>query len=293
MKYKLILLIILLKINPGYSQCTLDIGPDQYFCASNSGTSNFQIGNNIQINNGPAPYSFSWEAHYTINLSSSTLHLYASDFLDDTTSANPAYSAAIDNLQFVLTVTDSNGNSCKDSMTVFLSQFTSHLATIHHTINKGDSVFLSFSPNIIGGIGPSSYLWRPNHGLQDSTLTEGFWAKPDSSISYYLTQTDSVGCKATAPPLYFIDVNPIHLDEIYGNLEIDVFPNPTSGYLKVNLGNGLDFEKIWISDLMGQIVFKSSVFKNQEIDISHLTQGFYFLNIQVDNDLFTSKIEKL
>lgn len=63
-------------------------------------------------------------------------------------------------------------------------------------INQGDSVFLSGMHNVGGGFPPYEYLWRPNHGLSDSTSLS-FWAKPEFSIAYYVTKTDSAGCVVT------------------------------------------------------------------------------------------------
>jgi hypothetical protein len=84
----------------------------------------------------------------------------ASDFLDDTTSANPTVISSGENLIFKLTVIDSKSNICTDSVNVRFSIFGTHLGTCNYVIQHGDSVFLSNFHNVLGGISPVNYLWR-------------------------------------------------------------------------------------------------------------------------------------
>ncbi|MCB9234746.1 MAG: hypothetical protein H6581_24045 [Bacteroidia bacterium] len=60
---------------------------------------------------------------------------------------------------------------------------------------EGDSVQIGGSPAGSGGTGPLSYGWEPSAGLSSVTVSNPM-ASPNSSTSYVLTVTDSLGCSA-------------------------------------------------------------------------------------------------
>jgi len=261
-------------------------------CTGYFGYDTLFLGSNLNIQGGIPPYTYSWQAHHVIQLGSFTNHLYASDLLNDTSSSNPEYVAYYDSIVFRITVQDSLGNSCNDSLLVFNSVIQTHLAYITPSIMLGDSVYLDSTPNLFGGIPPVQYLWRPNQGLRDSTIARGFWAKPDSSIAYYLTVTDSVGCTATAPPLYFVTVNHIGFDEDVLDKKIIAYPNPTNGLIHLRLEEGIEITKVSIATVLGQVVYVDTQPKT-EFDISSFREGIYILEIQTEKGIVRKKIEKL
>jgi hypothetical protein len=86
------------------------------------------------------------------------------------------------------------------------------------------------------------------------------------------------------------------IDEVFAkNNSLNVFPNPGNGHVYINIDltqkeNG----KIEISDLMGKKVydysFKNLAAESIEADLSYLPRGIYFVNLQTDNNLITSKL---
>lgn len=62
-----------------------------------------------------------------------------------------------------------------------------------------------------------------------------------------------------------------------------IFPNPASNELNVNV-DGIDEYRVTITDLTGKVV---STFRNQTVvDIAHLHNGLYLVNIQDDNSSY-------
>lgn len=289
--FRLIIILILSGINTILAQCTLDLGPNLYGCTGFQGYDTLELGINFSYSGSVGIAEYKWSARYEFTIGSTNYILHASDLLNDTTIENPKliYDGA-DSVFFKLTIIDSLGNICYDSIQVVFSYFGTHLAYISPTILHGDSVFLNFTPNAFGGLGKVSYLWRPNHGLRDSTLPFGFWAKPDSSIAYYLTVTDSVGCTATAPPLYFVTVNHIGIDENELNNQVKVFPNPTKGIVNIT-SKDLHIEGMSICNVLGQQVYFSSLFQEQ-IDISSFPEGLYILILETNKGAVRKKIKK-
>jgi hypothetical protein len=78
------------------------------------------------------------------------------------------------------------------------------------------------------------------------------------------------------------------INEINLSRDFSVFPNPASSSFKVNYtGNLLSFE---ITDMLGNSV-KTEVIKNsEEIDISNLNEGIYFVRLKTAEGTLTKKI---
>lgn len=73
-----------------------------------------------------------------------------------------------------------------------------------------------------------------------------------------------------------------------------VSPNPTNGLLKINADKS-SIKAILLTDITGKTIYKisgSQIGSTNQIDISYFAKGIYILNIQKDNEEFTTKIVK-
>ncbi|MCT4624079.1 MAG: hypothetical protein N4A46_10690, partial [Schleiferiaceae bacterium] len=152
MKNLILLSFILLVAYSNGLQCQVELGPDLTSCPEDS----IYLGQNLSIAGMVAPYAYSWESYNSWQIGSSFIETYASDYLDDTTIANPQIvNREQEPLRFILTVTDANGLQCKDSLEVHFSWFMFTLAGPKvEYINQGDSVWLSGMQNIVGMLPP-------------------------------------------------------------------------------------------------------------------------------------------
>ena len=67
-----------------------------------------------------------------------------------------------------------------------------------------------------------------------------------------------------------------------------VFPNPTTGIIKINTENSVN---VMIVDVLGKTVYAANnITKNSSIDLSNLQKGIYFARIEGDNATITEKI---
>lgn len=282
---KLILIstvLFLTQINFVNGQCIADAGPDVIICGDWYGMDSVQLGGNPTAIGGTPPYTYIWETTWQVG----TWIYTASDFLDDTTSANPTVISSGENLIFKLTVIDSKSNICTDSVNVRFSIFGTHLGTCNYVIQHGDSVFLSNFHNVLGGISPVNYLWRPNHGLSDSTSLS-FWAKPDSSVAYYLTATDSAGCSATGAPVYFVTVKPVSInDQEIGQL-VNLYPNPSTDQITICFNvKKPEIKIIEFYNNKGQVIHRLRT--NEEtikLNTTVLSKGLNFYKIYTSEEL--------
>ena len=278
------LLILLFASKLVCSQMTIDLGSDTVFCPPypDSTQVNHLLGTNLLISQGTPPYTYLWETdpYYFPN---SGFTLYTSDYLNDTTLANPILSGGRDTMAFILTVTDAAGQTASDSITVYNPLFFIHLGYFIHAILPGDSIQLGCS-NIAGGMGPLTYLWRPNHGLLDSTNAT-FWTKPTVTTAYYPTVTDSAGCKAMAGTACIVVISGLDVIDHFSenSSTIALYPNPTTG--KVQLKDGKKLAKrIQIFNANGQFITEVLP-TNFPYDMSHFAKGTYHLKITTSTNV--------
>lgn len=79
------------------------------------------------------------------------------------------------------------------------------------------------------------------------------------------------------------------VDENILNKRFSIFPNPTTGILKIE--SGIENCKVVIYNVLGEKIV--SLQNQTEIDISKFSTGTYFLQIEIDNIIETHKILKI
>lgn len=78
----------------------------------------------------------------------------------------------------------------------------------------------------------------------------------------------------------------------FGSNEINVFPNPSRGFININLGNFDGPFEVEVYDASERLKFKTTT-ANKRIDLSNLSSGTYILLLKVDHQLYTSKFVKI
>ena len=267
--------------NISLSQCIANAGSDTTLCVGMWGIDPTILGGSPAASGGTAPYTYTWEA--TIDIGFGILH--ASDFLDDTTVANPLLiSSHTAPITFYLTVTDEPGNSCADTVTIDFSVFTISTAYYEYWMVLGDSVPMFWDSPVTGNHPPLSYDWNPGQYLSDSTILTP-WASPLADESYYLTITDSVGCSINAGPFYIVHVEHVGLEQQEkGNLK-GIFPNPVFSTSTLICEAGpTDKKVLLIFSSKGELVNEIEFF-GQEVVISKsdLGCGTFYYKVVCDN----------
>lgn len=286
MKAALIIILLLAFDNCIKAQLTVDAGSDKVQCGTWHGFDSTMLGGNPTASGGSGQYTYTWSADYLIDFSGTIYHLSASDLLTDTTAANPQLKYQLEQTTvFYLDVSDNNGNSVSDSVTVRYSLFSTHLAEYDYYILLGDSAGFFNTPNLSGDIQPITYLWGPSNTLSDPTLYSGIWASPTVNTSYYLTAIDSAGCEAVATPCFHVYVTGVGLNEKTENTAFSMHPNPCSDYVTLSFDEALKPRTIEIIDTQGQLVFQSTDVSNQ-IDVHHFDRGRYLVRVQDFNDRY-------
>lgn len=167
-----------------FSQLAINAGNDTTFCIDMNNLGDYSIGGSPTVLSGTPPYTYTWTIKEPYQLGSNFLH--ADVFLSDTTIANPAVVdgfGLMDSMYFYLQVEDNAGLVAQDSILVRLSAFVLNMQFLTFNIYSGDSLYLYWGAPVGEGLGSLSYLWKPTHGLIDST-SNVFWAYPTQSVNY-------------------------------------------------------------------------------------------------------------
>lgn len=159
-------LILIAFFTRTYGQCIANAGNDTTLCVT-FGLDTVYLGGTPTVIGGTPPYIYTWSCNYSML---NTLFFSASDFLDDTTSANPRVNAHNgDTLSFYLTVSDNEGNICSDTVVIhFCGDYVWPLGWNFVYINQGDTA--QISPSVGQGCSPLSFQWFPNYNISDPNV---------------------------------------------------------------------------------------------------------------------------
>jgi len=88
----------------------------------------------------------------------------------------------------------------------------------------------------------------------------------------------------------------VGIEEVVGEVTgFRVYPNPTTGELRIDMSDEMSDMRCEIYDIYGRKMSQISNLKSQisnQINISHLPSGVYFVRIQTENKMITQKIIK-
>lgn len=210
----------------------------------------------IDIQNGQAPYTVSW------NIAG-----------DSTLLTAPAGT-------YTATVTDANGciATISDSLADPDSLIVNPSSTISSCSNCPDGT-ASVAPT--GGTPSYTYLWS-NGGTTStiSNLLPGI---------YNVTITDANGCETTASVT--VDFSTLGIDELT-QFGVTVYPNPMTDFIRVeSTKNTID--RVELVDNSGRLVLESNI-NNQagQIETSQLAKGSYQLIVRTNGQIVKVQIVK-
>jgi hypothetical protein len=184
-------------------------------------------------------------------------------------------------IRLYLTVTDSLGNTCVDSVNIFNpSGFFADEMVYGETIVQGDSVWMQ--DTIYGGAEPLIFFWEPSYGLTNP-FSNGTWASPDTTTSYWLHVTDAYGCQFSKYS-YEIDVQGSSDASVLAasSGKLAVFPNPTSDFLSINLNCPESNTVVSLYNTQGVLVYQQQVASGTEtftLDVSPFPAGLYVVEV--------------
>lgn len=147
---------------------------------ANAGTDKFLIGGQTAVlggsptaSGGTSPYTYSWSP--TTGLSNPT-------------TSNPTVSSNTTR-NYIVTVTDSFGNTAKDTVRVRVNAVLKAFAGLDKSITAGQTIQIGNNPAATGGYSPYTYSWSPTTNLSNPAAARPN-ANPATTTTYILTVTD-------------------------------------------------------------------------------------------------------
>lgn len=189
---------------------------------------------------------------------------------------------------YTVVVTDSSGCMVNDTVTITEPPQIASPGTI-----TGDNGFGSGAVDVTvsGGTPGYTFSWTGPGGFTASTedisnLTAG---------TYVLTITDINGCTHTET---FVVSLIIGIDPALNGPQISVFPNPTSGMVRISVTlNELSKVDFALTDLRGRVIYEASTPANglqlqRDVDLSSLAAGVYMLKVAAGDAVRWSRVVK-
>jgi len=151
---------------------------------------------------------------------------------------------------FIVTVTDANGCTASDAVTVIIFPAP--------TVDAGPDVIIPFSSGTnLTAKGATNYLWLPGNSLSDSASASTF-AKPGVTTTYIVTGTNDSNCVASDT----VVVTVLLFQNVYVPTAFTPNNDGQNDFLKPVLYGIDDIESIKIFDRWGEMVFSSATAHN-------------------------------
>lgn len=292
-----------------YAQQTLiaDAGADSIFCQFQPDS--FKLGGTPVATGGNGHYSYKWDIYPKPFIPfplAPQINYYCSEFLDDTTSANPRLLWLPSEetwLTFVLTVTDDSGQVAIDSVSYLQITWMFALGNIMITTFPGDTQTIT-PGGFSGGIPPYTIDWgsdsligggRYDYNVYFDTPVSRRVIIPNatSPLWYSVWVTDSVGCSTGVGTWEQFIILPSSVEN-HNQSNVDVFPNPVQDCLNVKLPQE-HLVRVMLYDLVGRIIYEQKPDYYTEfvsINFSEFLNGVYYLIVETDNGTVTRKVLK-
>lgn len=171
---------------------------------------------------------------------------------------------------YSVTLTDINGCTASDDISVFIKQEIILGLIPNDTIFIGDSLVLDAGGNY------ASYLWSTGDDTSQILVFDGG--------TYTVTVTDNDGCQGSDSTV-LVAIPHISTSKVLPEA-IRVYPNPATDFLHLDLDN-IAFENTTaiISNGLGQQIKSIQLQQNQpSLDISELAEGVYYLSLFNDKN---------
>ena len=153
------------------------------------------------------------------------------------------------------------------------------------TASSNASLICSGQSATITATGGTTYSW--NTGATNSSIV----VTPTIQTTYTVQGTDGNGCSKTATVTQNVSAC-TGIQSLAGSNEIqmNVYPNPTSGQFTIELSNSAD---LFITNAVGQVIRKEMMSEGKHtVDLSNETNGIYLVRVILDNRQYSLKLLK-
>ncbi|MDB4727997.1 T9SS type A sorting domain-containing protein, partial [Saprospiraceae bacterium] len=179
-----------------------------------------------------------------------------------------------------LTVKNNDGCRSQDEIEVFVNPIP--------TVDIGNDTLVCevAGPFVLNAGSDLMYFWNTGEVTQSIEVTQ--------TGNYEVTVENEFGCEAEDEILVIVE-NCVGTTEAILDGDLNIYPNPTSGFLNIEMN---DFEegeyKMEVLDLTGRIIENESITVfgdyNTSLDLQSLSGGTYLLKIKSENGILVRRL---
>tara|TARA_B100001758_G_scaffold247942_1_gene268833 strand:+ start:41231 stop:42643 length:1413 start_codon:yes stop_codon:yes gene_type:complete len=182
---------------------------------------------------------------------------------------------------YCVTLTDANGCTATDCITVSVGDIPIYSVPSPPIICVGDSIILE-----IDTVGLSNIVWVPLGTINTFDRVVDF---PLISTMYVVEAIDLAGCDRRGELEVIIDTCATSVMNIAPS-QVLIFPNPSKGKMTISLPD-FEFFDLVIYDIMGKIVLSESKVSQQYIIAENtLENGSFILQLIYEKGIITKKL---
>jgi hypothetical protein len=189
---------------------------------------------------------------------------------------------AISNLvagSYKVTVTDSHSCSAVDDVVVTQPNVMQATAAGNNATN-GQNNGAATVTTVVNAAAPCTYAW--NNGGNSQTIT-GLAAG-----TYDVTVTDRNGCTATASATVEMVTA---INQVSGAISFNIFPNPTSGLVSIQLSQLNGETTLTLENVLGQTLVTQTITNIQtKLDLSAFADGVYIISLRQGDKMAVKQI---
>ena len=210
---------------------------------------------------------------------------------DDNTMLAPGYTHGTNDLangMVTLTLTADNNNSCS-SVSEDIELYI--IAKPQIDLGADQTIFSHNSIKLDAGAGFDKYLWSTNEQTQTISVDSSGNVNMEKTVWAMVTKD---GCSNADTIIITFEDSTSSIDEL-ANIEMKVYPNPTSGKLMFEMeGDGSDIS-IQIISMEGKLL-ENKLIENikgkyiEEFDLSAFAKGIYTIKVFNKNGFVTERI---
>ena len=90
--------------------------------------------------------------------------------------------------------------------------------------------------------------------------------------------------------LLTVNGNLVSASEVLDNMDVKIFPNPTTGQINIFFAENRD-RKIQVFNMLGEVVWQKAVNGNHTtLDLSNLPDGTYLIGLQEEDKMVIRKL---
>lgn len=234
--------------------------------------------------NGSGDYTYTWTP--TI-------------FLINQSTGNPTRISNNSNATYSLTVKDNQtGMTATGQININVLNIPNVVLPLLYRHPKNTALNLNdLISSISGGKSPYNLVWRDKNGIiPDPTNV----IPPIGLNAYFVIAIDDNSCSSTEKKInIFVAPNREEVEIEFsedGSLSLISYPNPVTDKLFINVDQSEnELTKLTVIDIAGKIIIDKIVFSNNYydvLDLSSLSKGVYFLNIENSQSKISRKIVK-